>query len=358
MTGRSPSIGEVIRDDDADIAFSRATVSIVITNPNLPDNPIIYVNQAFEELTGYARTAAIGRNCRFLQGDETDPADVARIRRAVERREEIGVDLLNYRADRTPFLNRLLLAPIFGDEGRLEYFLGIQKEMTARDIEGGAERGDAFDQMRAVQDRVRDHLASVIEGILDQSSTDLGEEDFASLNRRIEALQLLYEEMIRPAPFGLNDGRVALGAYLSRVGSAVAHLEGRPGVRVGIETADVTADVDLATRLGLLASELLTNALRHAFRGRAFGSVEVRVTTLAQGGIRMSVADDGVGMALDQAFPAARSRGGRIIKRLVEGMDASISVGRGLAGTVVTVDVSAAALQGGAPRAGTIEAGE
>ena len=358
MGGERHPVAEVMDEAAADVAFSRATVSIVITNPNLPDNPIVYVNQAFEELTGYARSAVIGRNCRFLQGEATDPADVARIGEAIARRDEIGLDLLNYRADGEAFLNRLLLSPIFGDGGRLEYFMGIQKEMTARDVEAGADRDAAFDQLREIQARVREHLGGVIDTILHQADGEMGQDDFASLNRRIEALQILYEEIIRPAPFGRNDGRIALGAYLSRVGNAVAYLEGRPGVRVNIEMTDLGASVDLATRLGLLASELLTNALRHAFKGRAFGSVELRVTTLAQGGLRMSVSDDGVGLDADAAYPTGRSRGGRIVRRLVEGMDASIAVGRGLAGTVVTVDVTAGALSEGALATGTVEAGE
>lgn len=357
MGGERHPIAEVMDERDAGLAFGRATVSVVMTNPNLPDNPIVYINQAFEELTGYARSAVIGRNCRFLQGEGTDPADVARIREALARKEEVGLDLLNYRADGEAFLNRLLMAPIFGEGGRLEYFLGIQKEMTARDVEAGVERDGAFEQLRAVKDRVRGHLATVIDTILDQHGAQMNDGDFASLNRRIEALQLLYEEMIRPAPFGRNDGRVAVGAYLSRVGNAVAHIEGRPGVRVNVEVTDTIAGVDVATRLGLLVSELLTNALRHAFAGRAFGSVEVRITTLAQGGLRLTVADDGIGMARDAAFPSAGSRGGRIVRRAIEGMDASISVGLGLAGTVVTVDVSAAALRGD-ERPGTLEAGE
>ncbi|PRY95615.1 PAS domain S-box-containing protein [Hasllibacter halocynthiae] len=359
MTDPKPALGAVIDEASADLAFSRATVSIVLTNPNVDDNPIVYINEAFEELTGYAKSAVVGRNCRFLQGPDTDPADVARIRDAIRAREEVAIDLLNYRADGEAFLNRLLLAPVFGEGGQVQYFLGLQKEMTARDVEDAGGRAAAADRMRAVQSRVRAHLAGVIDTILDHPNAGCSERELLSLNRRIETLQFLYEEMIRPAPFGRNDGRVALGAYIARVGNALAHVEGRPGIRVNIASVDLAAGVDVSTRLGLLASELLTNALRHAFEGRAFGSVELRVVTLAQGGLRMTVADDGIGIPEGEPFPAGGARGGRIVRRLIEGMAASIAVSRGLAGTVVTVDVGADALAGGGgARCGTVTAGE
>ena len=340
-----PALGEVIEGHAADLAFSRATISIVLTNPNIRDNPIVFINEAFEELTGYSRSAVIGRNCRFLQGPGTDEADVAAIRDAIERREELAIDLLNYRADGESFVNRLLLAPIFGEGGRLEYFLGIQKELLPERVEDASDHAEADASLRAIQNRVRAHLDGVIDTVLDQLGREGTADQMAALTRRVDALQILYEEMIRPAPFGRNDGRVSLGAYISRIGNAVAYKEGRPGVRVNVEAVDLEADVDLATRVGLLASELMTHSLRHGFKGRGFGSIELRMATLAQGGMRMTVSDDGEGPPKRSEFPEDGSREARIVERLIEGIDASLHVARGVAGTVVTVDVSAATMR-------------
>ena len=344
------AVGEVMSDRGASLVFSRSSVAMVITNPHIRDNPIVYVNDAFCRLTGYDRSAVIGRNCRFLQGPDTDAKAVDRVRRAVEAGRDVSVDLLNYRADGRSFLNRLVITPVEGDDGRLAYFLGIQKKLTEED--GAAdpppravvpERAD--DQLVEVQHRVKNHLSMIIGMIRMQSRASEAPREFATLSRRIESLQLLYEEMTRSAPDG-NEDRIALGSYLTRVGNAVAHLDGRPGVRVNIDAVDMAVAIDAATRIGLLASELLTNALQHAFEGRDFGSVEMRMATLAQGGVRLTVADDGVGMGDEPDWPNDDTLGGRITGRLVEGLGGSLHLGRGAAGTVVVVDVPARGLRG------------
>ena len=343
---RSNHLGTVVDEDGASLAFTRASVAMVMTNPRIDDNPIVYVNDAFGRLTGYDKSAVIGRNCRFLQGPDTDPEGVRRIREAIAAREEISIDLLNYRADGEAFLNRLVIAPVYDDAGQLTYFLGIQKEMTSRDVRS-AEAGAAADasepdiaeQLTAIQHRVRNHLSMIVGMIRVQARGSVAPEEFSALAHRIESLQLLYEEMMRPAPEARNEDVIALGAYITRLAAAISHTDGRPGIRVNVESVDTTVGIDAATRIGLIASELLTNAMRHAFRGRHFGSVEMRLSTLAQGGIRLSVSDDGVGIAPDVSFPDQAHLGGRIVARLLDGLGGSLGVVRGAAGTVVTLDV-------------------
>jgi PAS domain S-box-containing protein len=112
-------------------AAVRATrMPMVITNPRLPDNPIVFANDSFCRLTGYSRDAIVGRNCRFLQGAETDPADVARLRDAIAKVHPIEIDIRNYRKDGTPFWNRLLMAPVNDAAGELAYFFASQLDVT------------------------------------------------------------------------------------------------------------------------------------------------------------------------------------------------------------------------------------
>src|SRR4028118_2372442 len=107
-------------------AIHRTSESITITDPRLPDNPLIYVNPAFYQVSGYTAEETIGRNCRFLQGPDTDQRAVATIRHGLEEREQCVVELLNYRKDGTPFWNRLSIVPIFDDNGLLTHFVGFQ----------------------------------------------------------------------------------------------------------------------------------------------------------------------------------------------------------------------------------------
>jgi PAS domain S-box-containing protein len=109
----------------------RATrMPMIITNPRQPDNPVVFANDAFCRLTGYKRDEIIGRNCRFLQGPETDPATVARIRTAVNEARSIEIDIRNHRKTGEPFWNRLLMAPVLNPVGELTYFFASQVDVT------------------------------------------------------------------------------------------------------------------------------------------------------------------------------------------------------------------------------------
>jgi PAS domain S-box-containing protein len=111
-------------------AAVRATrMPMLITDPNQPDNPIIFVNDAFFKLTGYTREETLGRNCRFLQGPATNAGDVNRIRQSIKDRVPIEIDLLNYRKDGTTFWNRLLISPVF-DDGKVTHFFASQFDVT------------------------------------------------------------------------------------------------------------------------------------------------------------------------------------------------------------------------------------
>lgn len=113
-------------------AIDNLTTSVVITDPKRQDNPILFVNPAFTTITGYTAEEVIGRNCRFLQGPDTDRATLAAIRTAVREHTTITCTLLNYRKDGTPFWNELIISPVFDVEGNLVNFVGLQTDVTER----------------------------------------------------------------------------------------------------------------------------------------------------------------------------------------------------------------------------------
>ncbi|MEF8887444.1 MAG: PAS domain S-box protein, partial [Haloarculaceae archaeon] len=113
-------------------AIETARQGITIADARQEDEPLIYVNEAFEQITGYPTGEVLGRNCRFLQGPETDEETVAKVRDAVDDRRPVVVELLNYRKDGTPFWNRLEVVPVRDETGEVTHFLGLQRDVTQR----------------------------------------------------------------------------------------------------------------------------------------------------------------------------------------------------------------------------------
>jgi PAS domain S-box-containing protein len=113
-------------------ALVAAGLAFTISDPRRPDNPLVFVNPAFERTTGYSAGEVQGRNCRLLQGPGTDPAAVASVRALLAEQRRGSVTLLNYRKDGTAFWNELSLSPVHDGHGRLTHFVGIQADVTSR----------------------------------------------------------------------------------------------------------------------------------------------------------------------------------------------------------------------------------
>ncbi len=149
--------------------IENSPIASVISNPRLPDNPIVASNQAFFDLTGYDPDFIIGRNCRFLAGPATEPWLTEEIRRGVRERKPVLVEILNYKKDGTPFQNAVLVAPFFDDDGELEYFLGSQVEI---DSDGPslakARRMRATEIVKDLSKRQREVLKYIAKGLLNK----------------------------------------------------------------------------------------------------------------------------------------------------------------------------------------------
>lgn len=122
--------------DEGTIPFVLAQIldtcvnGITLSDPDRPDNPIVYANAAFELITGYDRDEILGRNCRFLQGSDRDQPEIERIREALREQQSVTVTLRNYRKDGTLFHNRFSIRPLLDRQGRLVYYLGVQYDVT------------------------------------------------------------------------------------------------------------------------------------------------------------------------------------------------------------------------------------
>ncbi len=140
-----------------DRALAAAAEGITISDPSLPDNPLIYANEGFERLTGYSAKDVVGRNCRFLQGPDTDPDTIEVIREAIRTDTACTVQILNYRKDGTPFWNRLSVTPIRDAAGTVTNHIGIQSDITAQKNAEDALQ-EAKKELESANDRMRKDL--------------------------------------------------------------------------------------------------------------------------------------------------------------------------------------------------------
>jgi two-component system, cell cycle sensor histidine kinase and response regulator CckA len=115
-----------------DRAIQAVSQGILITDASQPDNPIVFASPGFEQITGYTSQEAIGKNCRFLQGQDTDPAAIAKLREAIRELSPCSVELLNYRKDGTPFWNSVSITPIFDHGGMVNRFVGVLTNVSVR----------------------------------------------------------------------------------------------------------------------------------------------------------------------------------------------------------------------------------
>lgn len=152
-------------------AMDEAPIGITIAETDGEDTPLIYVNERFENLTGYG-SSMLGEDCRFLQGEETDPDTVAAMREAIDARRSVSVDILNYRRNGRKFWNNLYIAPIRDDDERSTQFVGFQTDITRRKIK---------ERRLEVMNRVLSHnlrnKMNVIEGYLGLLKDEYDEAD-------------------------------------------------------------------------------------------------------------------------------------------------------------------------------------
>ena len=258
-------------DVDTDLLFRQAMaqtrMAVCLTDPRRHDNPMVFVNEAFLRLTGYDADELIGRNCRMLQGADTDRATVAELRRAVEEEDVVVVELLNYRKDGSAFWNALHLGPIYAEDGSLEFYFGSQWDVS----EVHAARADehlARMFSRELAHRMKNMFA-VISGIVSMSARHEGVPRVARvINERISALGRAYDDALTSHTLEhVELGRVArltLAPYLDEAADRILIR----GERVMLRPATVSL-------VGLALHELAVNALKYGALAGEDGHVEL-----------------------------------------------------------------------------------
>ncbi len=268
-------------------AAAASELSFTLSDPHLPDNPLVWVNPAFEEVTGYRADEVLGRNCRFLQGVDTDPATVQRIRSALAAGETFADTLLNYRKDGSSFWNQVVVSPVLGADGEVTHFVGIQADVTERveaqisreeQLAAARDDGARLALLAAVTDGLATHLdhAGAVRALADITVPRLADWGFVAVlgeRGRFRAVHLAVTDPARAQDAADLEGLEP--SWLLRSPRVTAALSAPPDEMPRPERVDVAslpgrttpAQLELLHRLGL--GEALVVPLRA--RSRVIG---------------------------------------------------------------------------------------
>ncbi len=322
-------------------AVESARNGICITNPRLPDNPIIYVNDAFLVMTGYRREQVLGRNCRFLQRDERDQQAIDLIRRAIKEETSITTVLRNYRRDGSLFWNELTVSPVHDESGRLINFVGVQNDISAR--KEAERRVSEF--YSVVSHELRTPLSSIngaLAVIADGSTGKINPQAMRMVKIALESSERLMRlisdildwKKIEAGKFKLALTKAFPSSIVDAVVDSASSYAEASGVHLKKEILSdlpLTLDVDRTTQI---LTNLVDNAIKFSPRDE---TVLVRVENLTDT-TRFSVIDRGPGIApqdLDKLF------------KVFQQLDSSDSRLKGGTGLGLSISKSLVELHGG-----------
>src|ERR671913_1606042 len=304
-------------------AVTASTNSIVISDPNQPDDPIVYVNPAFERTTGYAAEEVLGRNCRFLQGEDRNQSALEELRAAVYGGRHCTVVLRNYRKDGTLFWNELSIYPVRDEEGRMTNFVGVQNDVTERiraeEILSEIRRAERRRIARDLHDIVLQDLSGALQSLrlthLQAKKSGISidfQEELGALGRASSGL--------RNAIYDLRHEKER--PFLESVESLVRLNQQATAAREMRLVVEKGFPVSLPGKESVELLRILQEALANVRRHSGARNVEVGLRTDDEA-IQIEVADDG------QGFDPGSARAGMGLvgmRERVEGLGGKIEV--------------------------------
>lgn len=322
-------------DDPFGAAVRWSRMPMLFSDPRKPDCPVIFANDAFCKMTGYEPSEVVGRNCRFLQGLDTEPESVRLIGEALGKREPIGLDILNYRKDGTPFWNALYISPVFDEAGDLLYYFSSQFDATERrrHAQAMSDRRDELETKVAASNRDLSSTLGSLQKALEEKTLLIHEIDhrvknnlqtistlislqlrglsdpiairaLRSLHERVDALGAVHRRLNTVETIGLFD----LSDLVRELVPEIVKGSARGKIDVDLDVPQISMSSALATPVSLILNELVTNAIRHAWAEQEAGKLSV-TAKVKNDHITLTISDNGRGMP-------AKTQSGRALSGL------------------------------------------
>ena len=320
---QTPHLAGVLESGQFKSFLDHVPVAIAVSELR-PTERIVYVNQQFERLSGQLEADLIGKLWASLTGSATALGDDRELSEAIsDDQDYIGAFTI---ADSSPASLDAWSNVIRDDGGKPVFRLVALSEVRERKDDGQLQLERLVREkdtlLRELQHRVKNNL-QMITALIRLEGRALPDHAIATsfdrLAGRIEALALLYRSLSEAS----GEESVDLGTYLSEVASAVMRAHAVEGIRLDLKVDSWPVQLDVAMPAGLVVNELLTNSLKHAFKGRDGGTISLHCI-VGPSGCRVTVADDGIGLPPGQEWPVSGKMSALIVKSLAENAKARI----------------------------------
>jgi PAS domain S-box-containing protein len=319
----TPDLAGALQSEQFKSFLDHVPVAIAVAELR-PAERIIYVNHEFERLSGQAESELTGKLWASLTGSATAAGDDRDLSDAIaDDQDYIGAFTIE---ESSPASVDAWSNIIRDDDGRPAFRLVALSEVRERTDDGQLQLERLIREkdtlLRELQHRVKNNL-QMITALIRLEGRALPDQAIATsfdrLAGRIEALALLYRSLSEAG----GEDSVDLGTYLSEVASAVMHAHAVEGIRLDLRVDSWPVLIDVAMPAGLVVNELLTNSLKHAFKGRSGGTIILHCI-VGQSGCQVTVADDGVGLAAGQRWPVPGKMSALIVRSLADNAKARI----------------------------------
>ncbi len=299
---------------------------VCITDPGLPDEPIVFANQAFCDLTGYSEAELIGKNCRFLQGPETTQDSIDAIRAALKSDAVTMVEIVNYRKNGEKFINALQMGPVLDDDGLLIFRFGSQLDISSsREAEREAAALRTSELLHRLKNIV--NVMTVVIRMTARDETDTKDYSDKVIARLVALGQAHFNTLTGEAPVALQFEHLARTLLL-----AYAPL-GERQVRFHGEQVELSGG--MVTSLTLLLHELATNSVKHGSLGAEDGRVDLSWGVPGSGEFHMNWEERGG----PEVTTPSRKSGAGIVENLVRASDGALHFDWQPEGLIVTLDL-------------------
>jgi PAS domain S-box-containing protein len=294
------------------LAIASAPTGITVADPSLPDCPLVFINPAFTQLTGYPPEEVLGRNCRFLQGRGTEKESVRALRLAIAAGKPITLEFTNHRRDGRRFVNELRMAPVMDEKGQLVAYIGIQHDVTARKraerealkARRAAERAnkEKSDFLAFMSHEVRTPLHGVMGtlALLLDTALDAEQRAYAETAQRCGATllhtvnELLDLSRIEAGKLDVHSDPFSLADIVKDVLDLLAPAAAEKGIELSASLDHLLPGqlIGDPSRIRQVLINLTDNAVKFTHRG----SVELRIAALPDGHVGFAVTDTGIGI--------------------------------------------------------------